>query len=199
MAGTKIMMAGARIWRAPVGTTDPLDTMAFGAAWPSPWVAAGYTNAPLSLSAKYDKKKVMVQQKRSSLITIVTNNEVTFGSTLVDWSKANFNFLLGGSTSVVAAGADQPGMDVFTFDTKLPPGTYKWGIEGQYVLADTGDNTEGTWWPVRILIPSGTAADGVETEIDKENESGIPFTIDVNEPANNIPFTIRWQTAAATS
>lgn len=197
MPAQKILLSGARIYRAPVGTADVADTVAFGAAWGGSWVFANYTNAPLVLNAAFSFKDVMVQQKRSRLMRIVTTNDVSLATTFVDFSADTLIMALGGSKSTVAAAEGQPGMQTYAFNTTMPPGAWKIGVEGLYYNAETGDESEGTARPVRLFIPSATASEGVEFGFDLENETGIPVTFAVNEPANNIPFTIRWNVADA--
>jgi hypothetical protein len=171
MATSDIVMTGAVVYHAPTGTTLPLNTLAAGAAWLTPWVNAGLTLDPVVLNYSFDVVEVIVQQAMAPVRRRRKAESCQISTTLAEHTALNMEVAFAGASAVTPAASAIPGYEVFTVggDPALPENL--WGIEGTYE-----DSTNATF-PIRIYCWRGTSSDGGETTYDKENPSGIKLTI----------------------
>lgn len=174
MAGevvSDIVISGAKLYYAPLGTTLPLDTLAAGVVWPAPWVYIGYTLEPLTAGYSFEVLEVMVQQAMTAVKRKRISEEFTLGTTLAQLAAPNLALAYGGVASAVAPGIGQPGKEIFTIggNTNLP--TWMWGFEGKY------EDEDLMVFPIRGWLWIATPAEGSETALDRENPTGIPLNL----------------------
>jgi len=166
-----IIVTSARLWRAPVGTTLPADTLAVDAAWPAGWIDVGYTLEPVKASYTFDVLDVMVQQEMGAVKRIRVKEALKLATVLAELTAANLALAFAGDAATVAPTATTPGYEEFSVG-----GTYElpesaWGLEGSYVDED------GELRPIRVFVWRATAAAGGELAFNREAVAGVPLEV----------------------
>lgn len=177
MAVSDLVASGALIYRAPVGTSAPADTVGAGTAWGGSWTQYAMTSAPLSILHEEERVKFNIQQALASVRQRRSSEALTVETTLAEITLGNWATAAGGTETVSAtpAGVGQPGKEEFSFGGDAELSEYAWGFEGEYVDED------GATLPIRLFIFKGIAQIGGALEFAKEAQSGIPFRIEALE------------------
>ena len=166
-----IIVTSARLWRAPVGTALPADTLAVDAAWPSGWVDVGYTLEPVKASYTFDVLDVMVQQEMGAVKRIRVKEALKLATVLAELTAGNLALAFAGDASTVAPTADAPGYEEFAVGGKYELPESAWGLEGSYVDED------GILRPIRVFVWRATAAAGGEVAFNREAVAGVPLEV----------------------
>ena len=109
-----IIVTSARLWRAPVGTALPADTLAIDAAWPAGCVDAGYTLEPVKAAYTFDVLDVMVQQEMGAVKRIRVKEALKLATVLAELTAANLALAFAGDATTVAPTASTPGYEEFS-------------------------------------------------------------------------------------
>jgi hypothetical protein len=194
-----IIVTPVWLYRAPVATALPADTLAAGEAWPAGWSWLGFTTEPLTLMYTFEEFEVRVQQTMSAVRRNRQTEEAGFETVLAEHTAPNMALAMAGEASSTVAGTSQPGKETFTVggDPNLPVSMY--GFEGTYVNEEEG-NTE---FPVRAFMWRATTAEGGEVAYDREEVAGIPLKLkavaDTSKPKGQQLLKIDRILEAATS
>ncbi|MEI8306090.1 MAG: hypothetical protein WCF99_03385 [Chloroflexales bacterium] len=166
-----IIVTGARVFLAPIGSTLPLPTLAVGAAWPTGWVDVGFTLSPTKLTYKFDMLEIFVEQSFSPVRRRRTKEEVTIETELAEHTAGNLAITMAGTATTTAATSTVVGYEEFEVggDPNLP--LHMVGIEGGY--NDESDN----FFPVRLFLYKATVTDGGTLEYGKDKPAGIPIKL----------------------
>ena len=166
-----IIVSGARVFLAPVGSALPLPSLAVGAAWPTGWVDVGFTLEPTKLTYKFDVLEIFVEQSFSPVRRRRTKEEATIETVIAEHSAGNLAITMAGVATTTAATATVPGYEEFTVggDPNLP--LHMVGIEGGY------NDEAANFFPVRLFIHLATGADGGTLEYAKDKPAGIPLKL----------------------
>lgn len=196
---TNILVGHAKLWIAPIGTTLPDDdTLAYGAAWPSGWVYAGYTTEGAKAAYKQDKMDVEIQEAMAPVDRRVAKEEFTLETVLAEFIVTNLDLAWGGvgTVSTVAPTTGVTGKDIIKSGGKATLVKKMIGLEGSYLDAN------GVELPVRIIVYRATAVAGGELEFVKDKITGVPFRVegleDMSKTDGQRLFQITKITAPAT-
>jgi hypothetical protein len=191
-----ILITGAHLFYAPVGTDVPADTIGYGASWGGPWTSVGFTIEALQLSYRFEVASVMVEQANSPVKTRRRSEQATFRTVMAEHNSENLALALAATATVTSPGVGQPGKEEVTVggNTNLP--LKMWGAEGLY------ETDEGNQFPVRLFVWRAHAAEGGDLAYARENPTGISLNINVlsdfGKPKGEQLFKIQRITAAAT-
>jgi hypothetical protein len=172
---SNILLGGATVWTAPLGTALPSDTLAFGADWPEGWEKIGFTKTELSLLIETEEMDVEVEEELAAIDRIDIKEAVTLETTLAEFFGDYLKLAFGrGTATTTEAGAGQVGKNEFVVGG--PNGRKEkriWGFEGEY------EDEEGITRPARVFIWKATAKiNGALTFSRKSGEyPGIPLQV----------------------
>lgn len=170
-----IIVSGARVFLAPVSTSDPVElptpALAVDAAWPDGWQDVGFTLEPVKLTYKFDILDIFVEQSYSPVRRRRTKEEATIETILAEHTAGNLAIALAGIATQTAATGSVPGYEEFSVggDPNLP--LYLVGIEGAY------NDEEEDFFPIRLFFWLATTADGGTLEYAKDKPAGIPLKL----------------------
>jgi len=166
-----IIVTSARLWRAPVGTALPAESLAVDAAWPSGWIDVGYTLEPVKAAYTFDVLDVMVQQEMGSVKRIRVKEALKLATVLAELTAANLALAFAGDAVSVAPAGGTPGYEEFSVGGKYELPESMWGLEGSYV------NEDGELQPIRVFVWRATAAAGGELAFNREAVAGVPLEV----------------------
>lgn len=133
----------------------------------------GFTSGGAKFSYALDVKDISVDQKSAPVRKLVTGFSGKFASNLVEFSMRSLQVAIGGG--VVATDAD--GTKTFT-----PPAA---GGELALIWTDKEDPAAVTEY---LAIPKCFATGGIEISANKEDETKVPFEVEILEADNHKPF-----------
>jgi len=166
-----IVVTSARLWRAPTGTTLPLETLDVDAAWPAGWIDVGYTLEPVKAQYTFDVLDVMVQQEMGAVKRIRIKEALKLSTVLAELTAANLSMAFAGEASTVAPTGTTAGYEEFSVGGKYELPESMWGIEGSYVDEDEELR------PIRVFVWRATAAAGGEIAFNREQVAGVPLEV----------------------
>jgi hypothetical protein len=166
-----IIVTGARVFYAPVGTVLPAPELPVDAAWPTGWIDVGFTLEPTKLGYKFDILEIFVEQTMGAVRRRRTKEQASIQTMLAEHNAGNLALAAAAAATTVAATATVPGYEEVTIggDPNLP--VYMVGIEGGY------NDEEEDFYPIRLFLWLATAADGVQLEYAKDKPAGVPLAL----------------------
>ncbi|MEI7646511.1 MAG: hypothetical protein WCJ55_19740 [Chloroflexales bacterium] len=191
-----IIVTGARVFLAPIGTTLPAPSLAVDAAWPTGWVDVGFTLEPTKLNYKFDVLEIFVEQSMSAVRRRRTKEEAGIETVLAEHTAGNLAITAASVATLHAATATVVGYEEVALggDPNLP--LFMVGVEGGY--NDAAEN----FFPIRLFFWLATAADGVALEYAKDKPAGLPLKLsalaDPTKPRKEQLFTFQRVTATIT-
>ncbi len=191
-----IIVTGARVFLAPIGTTLPAPSLAVDAAWPTGWVDVGYTLEPTKLNYKFDVLEIFVEQSMGAVRRRRTKEEAGIETVLAEHTAGNLAMTTAAVATLHAATATVVGYEEVSLggDPNLP--LYMVGVEGGYNDADEN------FFPIRLFFWLATTADGVALEYAKDKPAGLPFKFsalaDPTKPRKEQLFKFQRVTATIT-
>lgn len=140
---TNVLVGEARGYTAPVGTTAPLDTLATGATWLSPWTYWGGTEEGLSMGVGTTTQDINIEEQSNPVLITVQNRNIRFIVTLSEDTLETMKLAFGASGTIAtqAAATGVIGKKTLTLAEGITP--IMAGFEGVGV--------EGFWH--RVIIP----------------------------------------------
>lgn len=188
MAVSDIVVGGASVYRAAVGTTLPAKTVAAGAAWttPSGWTNIGYTTAPIAMSVNFEFFDVKVEQTISVVKTVKTAEDVMLETTLAEMTGPNIALVTGGTNTATAQSTGVAKDDTFKFGGKGLLDFYAIGIDGIY------QDDANAQFPIRLLFYRCYVSMNGQLAFAKADVAGIPLQIKANA---NLTATVGEQIA----
>lgn len=198
MSTADILITPARVLYAPVGTAEPSETtVAYGAAWPPPWVEIALTTEPLTMNRDVSTFDAMVEQSTLPVKRSVTEEKVNFETTLAEFTAVNMQLVMEGAASTVAAGAAQAAYEQLLAGGQVSLTERMWAFEGKYI------NSANAAFPVRVFIWRATSVLNGAVTFGKGEQTGIPLRIeslgDLTKPVGQQVLKMVKVTAAATS
>lgn len=157
-----VLVGIANMYHAPVGTTDPADSLAFDDAWAAPWVFPGFSEKGLTLLFDRKEKKHMVEEQANPIaITVESSSfKVQFG--LAESTLENIKLATGsGTLSTQAAAAGVIGKKTLVLSDELE--VLKLGFEAK--------NPQGFYR--RVIIPRVVSVGKIKTEFDRSKNMQI--------------------------
>ena len=166
-----IIVTGARVFVAPVGSTLPAPSLAVDAAWPTGWVDVGFTLEPTKLNYKFDVLEIFVEQSMGAVRRRRTKEEASVETVLAEHTGGSLALALAAVATTVAATTTVVGYETVTLggDPNLP--LYMVGVEGGYNDADED------FFPIRLFLWLATPADGGTLEYAKDKPAGITLKL----------------------
>jgi hypothetical protein len=152
----EVVVGVAAAWIQPwvLGTPAvlPADSLAYGAAWTSPWAHLGGTDQGWKLKISTKTSEITIEEQSTPVDILADGKSLTVSGTLAQDTLIHMLWAYGGGTlTTVAPGVSQPGKTTLSLRDKLD----KWAI-GLEMLNSFG-------LPRRILIPKFVIASDVET------------------------------------
>lgn len=149
---TNVLVGQATGYTAPANTARPLDTLAEGATWLSPWVYWGGTEEGVQLLVGSETGEVRIEEQATPVLIPKTATNVRVRVTLSEDTLETMKLAYGGGTiATVAAASGQPGKKTLTLSDSLD----------QLALGFEGLNKDGFWR--RLYIPKVLSVADVET------------------------------------
>ena len=199
-----LLKSRARVLIAAVGTAIPDETtVAYDAAWPSPWIDLGFTKAPLAFNYEYDEHEFMVEQILGPVRRDKTGERATFETVLSEVTSDNMALAFGvnpahATNGVVdtAAGAAQKAFSTISVGNTPLVHEFAVGIEGQRY------DSAGTGQPVRVFFARATLRLNGALEFSQKNDDHTGVNLQLKALANSTTgrlFQIDDVTAPASS
>jgi hypothetical protein len=162
-----VVPIGAKVLRAPKGTTGPVDVTA---AWVSDFVDLGAVSdngATLKRAASWEAKNIW--QSKSVVKRILKSVDLTVDFELVQWTADNLARWAGGGTWAAVGGHTGQ----FRLDIASSPALDEgcWGFE--WANKDGGPTTE----TFRLVIPSAIVTDVGDLKMVNSDWTPIPLTL----------------------
>ena len=170
MAVADIMHGPVKLYRAPVGTTPPADTVAVDGTWIG-WTAFGYTKEALTSNYEFDEQEIKVQQALTAVERFKSAENLTLKTTLAELTPANMQITTSGTATTTPADTGQPPKDELVVGGESVIDKYAWGFEGTYT------DSAGATFPIRLFVWKGTAKMAGEQEHGQEGYVGIPIEV----------------------
>jgi hypothetical protein len=197
---SEIMLGGGIIYRAPIGSTIPLKTVAIGGVWPAGWDIVGLTSSPTVLGHTFDAVVAdKIQQANGPVRRGRTNEAARLETTLAQVANLKSLELAynGGTFAATAAAVGMPGYEEFNAGGEPYEQPYMWGWEGI-----THNDDTGVEFPIRGFLYRANVDGGNTFEFGKGQFSdGVPLMvgglIDMNRVAKNQLFYMYRITAPA--
>jgi hypothetical protein len=167
---------------APVGTAVPSDqNLGVGSSWVSGgWSYIGATDQGVSLTFNPTTTDIRIEEQQTPVAALVDQVTMEVTTSLSEETLANINVAWGngGTVSVTAAGASQPGKSVLTLSTNF----------ASLACALIGKNQLGF---ARVLsIPIVMSAGSVKTDYRRAaNNRSYPLTLNAISPLSQITVT----------
>lgn|SRR5574341_651930 len=172
MAVEDILIGGATVRRAPVGTATPnQNTVAWGAAWGGAWIDMGMTNGPLAWNHAIEDYDVKPQQYIGTVKRQRTNEDLMLETSLIEILGDNLAQGTGGTVTQTAQSVGVKARTDLSFGGEFTYTPQMWGFEGLYVA------TDGSKQPVRLYIWKATSVLNGALQFAKAAEVGIPLQI----------------------
>lgn len=167
-----IILSPATVYKAPVGTALPADTVAAGTAWGGSWTKVGWTKEPVKFGYSFETLNAKIEQAIGTLRRFKTDEDLKIETVLAELTADGVLLAWdGGAVTQTAAGAGQPGKETLKLGGKVAMAEAAWGFEGAYVDED------GMTFPIRVLIYKATAEAGGDLEFGREDYVGTPLKL----------------------
>ncbi len=188
MAVADILMAPAKIYKAPVGETLPAeDSIAYGTAWGGNWTDLGYTLAPITVAYSQDQTQLEVEQLTLPVGGIITMEKCQIETTLGEINAANIAIAFGGSVTTQGASTAHVAKEELVSGGSGALSFFAWGIEGLYTTA------AGVQLPVRMFIYKGQAVLNGNLNWSKKEPVGIPLQITAYADTSKSAGAMMWK------
>ena len=173
MAVADILLSPATVWHAPVGEALPSEnSIGYGVAWGGNWVNCGYTSAPLTITYKRATYEVKSEQVPNVLKELVTAEDLTLDTTLIEATGSNLQLAFNGSTlTETPAGGAQVAKTEIEAGGATSVDQLAWGFEGYY------QSSAGVKYPVRVFVFIGSPTLNGNLTFARNKELGIGLTI----------------------
>lgn len=149
---SNVLVGAATLYTAPVGTAAPLDSLADGAPWLTPWTHVGATEEGVSLAVGTDTVDIRIEEKLSPVLRIFSGSNIRITCGLSEDTIETMKLAYGGGTiATQAAAVGVPGKKTLALSDSLT--TITAGFEGVNAL--------GFWR--RIVIPKVVAMADITT------------------------------------
>lgn len=173
--------AGYLFW-APLGTTEPVNTVAnskFTDTWPVAWISLGATEDGSQFSYEVNVEAITVAEFFDPIKYSTTSRTGTFAFNLADWTLANFKRALNGGTLAVVG----TGTGVTQLNSYIPPAP---GAEIRCMLGwESLDNT------VRLIVYQTINGGTVQSAFKKAPDMAlIPCEFNFEIPTSGNPFKL---------
>lgn len=197
MSTADILITPARVLYAPVGEALPNETsVAYGGDWAGNWNEIAMTAAPLAMNRDVTTFDAMIEQSTLPVKRSISEERVSFETSLAEFTAANLALVMGGTASSTAAGAAQVAYEELLAGGQVTLDEYAWGFEGKYT------DSAGADFPVRVFIHRATAVLSGAVTFGKGEQTVIPIRIDslgdLSKSVGEQLMTIQKVTAAAT-
>ncbi len=198
---TNLIVGGAALYYAPVGTVTPADTVDYGVAWTAPWARLGLTKAPVVFKYEQEVADHQVEEALAAVRRTIIGESVTVETVLAELTPEYLAIGSGRPTSEVTttvSGVATAGTDAITLGGHAAPVELAIGMEGMYVTA------AGVKLPLRVFLHRTTITMGGDLQFSwRANDyPGIPILIrgmaDVSKSVGNQLFKMVRVTAAET-
>lgn len=103
----EVLVGQAVMYTAPVGTAAPLDTLATGADWLSPWTHIGATEEGVSLAVGTDTVDIRIEEKLSPVYRLISASNIRVLTGLSQDTLASMKLAYGGGTITTTAGVKE--------------------------------------------------------------------------------------------
>lgn len=179
---TNVLYGVGVLFIAPVGTAVPSDqNLGVGSSWVSGgWSYIGATDQGVSLTFNPTTTDIRIEEQQTPVAALVDQVTMEVTTSLSEETLANINVAWGngGTVSVTAAGASQPGKSVLTLSTNF----------ASLACALIGKNQLGF---ARVLsIPIVMSAGSVKTDYRRAaNNRSYPLTLNAISPLSQITVT----------
>jgi hypothetical protein len=171
---SEFLISPLTVFYAPIGTTLPAQSLAYGAAWPVGWVKLGDQKEGGKLSYSYEKMEIKTQNSRGGTVAVRRNSETAmFETVLAGWNKDNLILTLAGkSVNYTAATTSVNGTARVSVGGALCLPSYMWGFEGEVI----DDECQESYY-ARAFFHKGIVDSGFEAEFKFDDYVGLPLKI----------------------
>lgn len=172
MQVTDIISGPVKVYYAPIGTTLPADSLAFGAAWPAGWVNWGSTKEPLKMIYEGTPLEIMVEEALASVDRRIQAEKGTLECVLAELTATNLNLAAGGQLVTTAAGSGQVGKEDWYVGGNARLIKRMFAFEGDYYDEDDAH------FPIRLFVWRATCVPHAELSFSKKEQLGLAVKVD---------------------
>jgi hypothetical protein len=125
-----VLVGQAALYTAPVGTIYPLDTLAPGVPWLTPWVHVGATEEGVGFAVGSDTADIRIEEQATPVMVVMNSRNIRVIVSLSEDTVETMKLAYGGGTIVTqAAGVGVIGKKTLTLSDELE--TLAAGFEGR--------------------------------------------------------------------
>ena len=188
-----ILMGPVKVWYAPVGETQPADSVAVNAAWGGNWEPFGFTKAPLKCG--YDVKEV-VARPQESLAPVKrrkSEEDLALETAIHEFAGEYLGLAFNEDLTETPAGPAQVEVEYIEAGGHAVLDEYAWGFEGVHV-DDLANEL-----PMRFFLYKGTAKINGDLEFGRAEEgTGVPFQVNaLADWSTGVERLFKWQRVTA--
>lgn len=182
---TKVILGYATGYTAPANTAAPLDTLAAGATWLTPWVFWGGTEEGLTLTVGTNTSEISIEEQSIPVLTVVNAKTVTVAVSLSEDTLESMKLAYGGGTiTTTAAASAQVGKKTLALSDSLDP----------LAVGFEAINSQGFWR--RVYIPSVLSTGTVGTPY-RRAANNRAYPVELHATCRPDQIVIKDMTAAA--
>ena len=185
---SSMLIGNAVLWYSnSLASALPADNLAVGANWPTGWIRAGLTGAPLKMGYEYDVADADVEESLAPVDRAKTKENTMLETTLREIDPRLLPLIWDGVTVVTPQSSGVAAKSQFNIGGRARLLKRMWGFEGIWVDAAQVER------PHRCIVYKATASTGAALEFSKGAWAGVPFKIgalaDMNRPYGDRLFT----------
>jgi hypothetical protein len=115
-----VLVGNATLYTAPVGTAYPVDTIAAGVEWATPWVHSGGTEEGLSFAVGSDTADIRIEEQSTPVLVTMNTRNIRVLLALAEDTVKTMKLAFGGGTIVTTApGTGVAGKETLTLSDTL--------------------------------------------------------------------------------
>ncbi len=155
----------------------PVDTVALGAAWPTPWIAVGATHEGVTLGFTRETTDITIEELSTPIDTRTASSAVNLSTVLAEDVLETLSLAFGGGTiTSTAAGTGVWGSKDFIISDEMV----------QYSIGMEGRNKFG--YPRRAIFPIVKSVSAIETAMRRTEKHMYAVTLRVLSPLSACVF-----------
>lgn len=168
---------------APWAATNviPADTVAYGAAWPAPWVDRGYTTGGIHFNMNLTRGEIRVDQEFDPIVRPITARNITMSTTMAESTPANLQLASGmGTLTSVAPSSGVRGHNDLDIDSTVTENYNSWGYD---IRQPDGE-------AFRVVIYKGIAVGNPNPAFTPEGAAGFALEVSALVDTSTTPSRV---------
>lgn len=105
VTNSNVLVGNATLYTAPANTAAPADTLADGAAWPTPWVHVGGTEEGVNFAVGSDTNDIRIEEQSTPVLVTMNTRNIRILAVLAEDTVEMMKLAYGGGTIATQAAA----------------------------------------------------------------------------------------------